>query len=709
MVSPMRTLIQASAARVRALGVAAGIAALTITGFAASKGPDGGGYTASDETAYSLIDATQGGAGILSGIDDGTAVLTLPFAFEFYGQSYQSVCVSTNGALYFGTDQAGCAAVADFASDDLANTVTAGDKPGLFPFWTDLTFDAQGAGSVYYKISGDAPNRQFIVEWSNAFALGAVSPITFEAILFEGSNQVLFQYKTVAAAANGRKTAVGIRGGNALETSKVLPWSWDAPVIADNSAIIFIGERATPTVVVTGGTFTYNGAPRPGSGYAHGAVGAGDLLEPAVTLSYAGTGSTVYAETSAAPTDVGTYTVKAFFIGNALYGTAQNTAALAITQASQTILFTSTSPASPVVGGPTYLVAATGGASGNAVTFSSLTPTACAVNTATVSFIAPGACQVAADQGASTNYSAAAQVTQQMTVQPAGAAATTTLFTSAANPSSFGASVTFTATVRRNSDSVAVSGGTVTFKEGAVTLAGPTAVNGGQASFSTASLTVGSHTVMAVYTGNASFANSDATVVQVVNKAVTTLTMTTSASPAQFSDPVTFTATVTVAGVPVAGGIVNFHNRSTALATNVPINAQGKATFTTPALAVGTHPISATYKGTSTLADTQHEISQIVQPATTTTSLTSSPNPSNRNQAVTFTATVKHNAAGVPSGTVTFKEGATVLAANVAVNASGIATFQRSNLTSGTHAITAVYNPTASYGASTGLVSHRVR
>ena len=68
--------------------------------------------------------------------------------------------------------------------------------------------------------------------------------------------------------------------------------------------------------------------------------------------------------------------------------------------------------------------------------------------------------------------------------------------------------------------------------------------------------------------------------------------------------------------------------------------------------------------------------------APTTTALTSSVNPSTFGQSVTFTATVTSGAT-VNAGTVTFKDGATTLAANVAVNASGVATFTTSTLAVG--------------------------
>jgi hypothetical protein len=77
----------------------------------------------------------------------------------------------------------------------------------------------------------------------------------------------------------------------------------------------------------------------------------------------------------------------------------------------QSITFTSLPPDPAVVGG-TYQVTATGGGSGNPVTFSSLTPAVCTVSAGTVTFVALGTCTVAANQAGSPAFDAAPEVAQ---------------------------------------------------------------------------------------------------------------------------------------------------------------------------------------------------------------------------------------------------------------------------------------------------------
>jgi hypothetical protein len=81
--------------------------------------------------------------------------------------------------------------------------------------------------------------------------------------------------------------------------------------------------RATPTVVVTGGTFAYDGQPHAASGYAYGLGGVADVLSPALTFTYNGSGT--------APVAAGTYAVVGSFAGNSNYLPATNSATLTIT------------------------------------------------------------------------------------------------------------------------------------------------------------------------------------------------------------------------------------------------------------------------------------------------------------------------------------------------------------------------------------------
>ena len=92
--------------------------------------------------------------------------------------------------------------------------------------------------------------------------------------------------------------------------------------------------------------------------------------------------------------------------------------------------------------------------------------------------------------------------------------------------------------------------------------------------------------------------------------------------------------------------------------------------------------------------------------SSTTTTLTSSPNPSVNGQTVTLKATVAATDPGTPTGTVTFVNGATVLGA--ATVSSGVATLTTSKLPVGSDGLAATYNGATNFLTSTSAVVTQV-
>ncbi|MDW4571735.1 Ig-like domain repeat protein [Microbacterium sp. M3] len=282
--------------------------------------------------------------------------------------------------------------------------------------------------------------------------------------------------------------------------------------------------------------------------------------------------------------------------------------------------------------------------------------------------------------------------------------ATTTALASSLNPSTFGQSVTFSATV--TSGGAPVTAGSVVFADGATTLAAVPIDGAGQASLTTSALAVGTHAITANYSGTPDFGASDASLSQVVQVVPTATALSSSLNPSEVGDPVTFTAVVTAGGSPVTSGSVTFADGATTLAT-VAVGPTGTATFTTAALAAGAHAVSATYGGTAVFATSSAGLDQTVDVVPTLTALSSSLTPSEVGDPVTFTATVTAGGSPVMSGSITFAEGATTLA-TVTVDATGTATFTTDALAAGTHTISAAYSGTAALGASADDVEQSV-
>jgi hypothetical protein len=123
------------------------------------------------------------------------------------------------------------------------------------------------------------------------------------------------------------------------------------------------------------------------------------------------------------------------------------------------------------------------------------------------------------------------------------AATMTALLPSSLNPSIYGQAVTFTAAVS-SGIGAPPDGETVLFMRGKTAL-GTGTLSGSSASFTISSLPTGNDSITAVYGSDANFAVSTSNVVQqVVNKATTTIALTSSPNPSSVGHYVTFTASV---------------------------------------------------------------------------------------------------------------------------------------------------------------------
>jgi hypothetical protein len=216
----------------------------------------------------------------------------------------------------------------------------------------------------------------------------------------------------------------------------------------------------------------------------------------------------------------------------------------------------------------------------------------------------------------------------------------------------------------------------------------------------------GHHSITATYSGDADNTTStSSTLTEYVGLAPTQTVLTTSGSPSHIGQPVTFTATVTwTYGTVPNGEMVTFFDGMTSIGTST--TASGVAKFTTSSLTVKTHTIKATYAGDANFKTSSGTVTQVVEKYSTTTTLSSSPNPSKFGQAVTFTANVTSTGPSAPTGRVKFLDGTTTLGA--ATLSSGVAKLTKSKLAVGTHPITAQYQGDAVSAKSTSSVVNQV-
>jgi streptogramin lyase len=187
----------------------------------------------------------------------------------------------------------------------------------------------------------------------------------------------------------------------------------------------------------------------------------------------------------------------------------------------------------------------------------------------------------------------------------------------------------------------------------------------------------------------------------------TTTTLQSSLTTAVVGQAETLTATMTSqGGVPT--GSVTFYDGNTVLGT-ASVNADGQAKLTV-ALGVGAHTLTASFAGTGGFTGSLSPATAVtVTRAGTGIALGSSVNPAVTGQAVTFTAAVFPVApgGGTPSGTVTFKDGVSVLG-TVAIGATGVAKLTTSFVPAGGHAITAVYSGDPNFVGSSRTIVEQV-
>jgi len=263
---------------------------------------------------------------------------------------------------------------------------------------------------------------------------------------------------------------------------------------------------------------------------------------------------------------------------------------------------------------------------------------------------------------------------------------TSVALTSSANPSLIGALVTFTATV--TSDSTTLTG-TMIFLDGATQLCSVSLNAKGAATCAIYNLALGQHAITASYSGDALDEASISSPLNQVVKQCATLTLAASPNPSIVTGAVTLTATaVAPTGTPT--GSVTFYDGTTAIGS-ANLNTSGIAPFATTTLTAATHTLTAQYAGDATNATAlSNAVSEVVNLATTSTTLGSSNANASVGTAITFTATVASSNGPLPTGAVQFTDGTTVLGSGT-LNGAGIATLALSTLTAGVHNVVATY------------------
>lgn len=200
----------------------------------ATGGPDDFGYTWNDSVPISWVDATSGTDTGMSGYASIVGPISLPFEFRYYENTYSSLYIGS-GYLTF-TDPYDIRSQGEIPDPSPPNNVIA-------PFWTPIFLNSIGpTGRVYYQTFGTAPNRYFVVEWYDvkggdpSDTIGGDDTYRFEVILYETTNDIVFQYQTMTYNDGAWCGSAGIEDSTGLDGLSYLPLCYSA---SSNSAVRF--------------------------------------------------------------------------------------------------------------------------------------------------------------------------------------------------------------------------------------------------------------------------------------------------------------------------------------------------------------------------------------------------------------------------------------------------------------------------------------
>ena len=151
---------------------------------------------------YYWVDGVTDGI-IISDSDDISEKVSLPFPFTFYGNTYTSLWICSNGFISF-TDS-------DVSYDNTFVPNSNSPNNTICALWDDLNPKASGSGKIYYK---SEPNR-FIITWDNVYKNGATNPQRFQIILYS-DDKIDINYASITSDARDSST-VGIENADGTQ------------------------------------------------------------------------------------------------------------------------------------------------------------------------------------------------------------------------------------------------------------------------------------------------------------------------------------------------------------------------------------------------------------------------------------------------------------------------------------------------------------
>jgi hypothetical protein len=190
-------------------------------------GPDAFGYRAT-EIANNLRDISASGTFLPLNDDAVSGAISLGFNFDFYGNTYSQVYVSSNGFLTFnpGSSNGCCNGQSLPNGSSNPSNLVAG-------FWNDLN---NPQGNIRYQTTGSPGSQKFVVGFYNVPIFFDGPQVTFEMILHEGSNNIELQYG--AAPNDGSSVTIGITNNGSTDALTLVNADFNLDVGVSNRGFL---------------------------------------------------------------------------------------------------------------------------------------------------------------------------------------------------------------------------------------------------------------------------------------------------------------------------------------------------------------------------------------------------------------------------------------------------------------------------------------
>ena len=161
-----------------------------------------------------IIDITSTGTGLSLGDDQMSGMKNIGFDFTFYDQTFSQVNISMNGFFTFQSNFS-VPRSRNYLSETLPATSF---NYSVFPAWSDYIRRSSGNQSPYIKTFGQTSDtdQYFVIMWDNVSEYSNGLKSTFQAILYETTNEISFRYDELRI--QNHDLTIGLQGNNEAVT-----------------------------------------------------------------------------------------------------------------------------------------------------------------------------------------------------------------------------------------------------------------------------------------------------------------------------------------------------------------------------------------------------------------------------------------------------------------------------------------------------------